>query len=159
MQTRREFFEAAGVAAFSAAAPLSGSDAPWFDRPMRWAQLNLTEDDPANMDIGFWLDYFKRIHAEGVCLTAGGVVAFYPSRIPLHHHSQWLPGHESFLADMIAGCRKLNMTVLLRTLPTRMCSRPTPTGLPWMQKETSAATGKSRRCGSPARLVLIISSS
>ena len=117
MQTRREFFEAAGVAAFSAAAPLSGSEAPRFDRPMRWAQLNLTEDDPANMDIGFWLDYFKRIHAEGVCLTAGGVVAFYPSRIPLHHHSQWLPGHESFLADMIAGCRKLNMAVLLRTDP------------------------------------------
>ena len=52
---------------------------------MRWAQLNLTEDDPANMDIGFWLDYFKRIHADAVCLTAGGVVAFYPTQLPLHH--------------------------------------------------------------------------
>lgn len=117
MQTRRHFFEVAGVGALSAAAPLPGSDAPWFDRPMRWAQLNLTEDDPANMDIGFWLDYFKRIHADGVCLTAGGVVAFYPTAIPLHHRSQWLPGHESFLADVVAGCRKLNMAVLLRTDP------------------------------------------
>jgi hypothetical protein len=84
---------------------------------MRWAQLNLTEDDPANMDLGFWLDYFKRIHADAVCLTAGGVVAFYPTQLPLHHRSQWLSGHESFLPDLIAGCRKLNMVVVLRTDP------------------------------------------
>jgi hypothetical protein len=118
MQTRRDFLEhSAMLTAFGAAAPLAGADAPWFDRPMRWAQLNLTEDDPANMDIAFWLDYFKRIHAGGVCLTAGGVVAFYPTRVPLHHRSQWLSGHESFLMDVISGCRKLGMAVLLRTDP------------------------------------------
>ena len=75
-----------GIAAalLADAAAAQPPDPGWFDRPMRWAQLNLTEDDPAKMDVGFWLDYFKRIHADGTCLTAGGVVAFYPTKIPLH---------------------------------------------------------------------------
>jgi hypothetical protein len=123
--TRRKFLRQSavlGAAAWlepsgpGAAAPLA-NDADWFDRPMRWAQLNLTEDDPANMDIGFWLDYFRRIHSDAVCLTAGGVVAFYPTKLPLHHRSQWLAGHESFLPDLIGGCRKQNMVVVLRTDP------------------------------------------
>ena len=48
----------------------------------------------------FGSDYFKRIHADGALLSAGGVVAFYPTDIPLHHRSDlagqfrytWLPG-------------------------------------------------------------------
>ena len=46
-------------------------DDPWFDRPMRWAQLTLVEDDPAHYDLGFWLDYFKRTHSDAACLSAG----------------------------------------------------------------------------------------
>src|SRR5260370_8142277 len=113
--TRRDFLQTA--LALGAARPLPAADAGWFDRPMRWAQLNLTEDDPANMDIGFWLDYFKRIHADAVCLTAGGVVAFYPTKLPLHHPSQWLSGHKSFRPDLIGGSRRLNMVVGLRPDP------------------------------------------
>ena len=28
----------------------------WFDRPMRWAQLTLVENDPVRYDVRFWLD-------------------------------------------------------------------------------------------------------
>lgn len=121
MKTRREFVEQSLAAALLAhpvaAAPPAGADSGWFDRPMRWAQLNLTEDDPEKMDVGFWLDYFKRIHADATCLTAGGVVSFYPTKIPLHHPSRWLAGHESFFHDLVEGCRKLNMVVVARTDP------------------------------------------
>ena len=47
---------------------------------MRWAQLVFVEDDPGNYDPQFWLDYFKRIHADGACLGAGGYMAFYPTK-------------------------------------------------------------------------------
>jgi hypothetical protein len=123
MITRREFVQGtaatvllstSGIAA--AAAPLQG-EGDWFDRPMRWAQINMTEDDPAKMDVPFWLDYFKRIHADAACLSAGGVVAFYPTDIQYHHRSQWLPGHESFLSDLIEGCRRQGMIVMARTDP------------------------------------------
>jgi hypothetical protein len=120
MNTRREFVGqsvAAALLSNSAVAAPPGAAEGWFDRPMRWAQLNLTEDDPAKMDIGFWLDYFKRIHADALCLTAGGVVAFYPTKIPLHRPSRWLAGHESFFPDLVAGCHKLNMVVVARTDP------------------------------------------
>jgi Hypothetical glycosyl hydrolase 6/Beta-galactosidase trimerisation domain len=123
MITRRDFLQtSAAVAAFSmtspgGAAPFSSIDAEWFDLPMRWAQLNLTEEDVAKMDRTYWLDYFRRIHADALCLSAGGVVAFYPTKIKYHHRSQWLAGHEDFWHVMLEGCRKQNMVVLGRTDP------------------------------------------
>src|SRR5580658_8964332 len=59
--------------------PIDSISAEWYDRPMRWAQLAFVEDDPGNYDLSFWLDYFKSIHADAACLSAGGVVAFYPT--------------------------------------------------------------------------------
>jgi len=55
---------------------------PWFDRPMRWAQLVLVENDPGRFDPDFWLDYFKRIHADATCLSAGGVVCVLSRKDP-----------------------------------------------------------------------------
>ncbi len=81
---------------------------------MRWAQLAFVEDDPGNYDLSFWLDYFKRIHADAACLSAGGVVAFYPTEIPLHYRSRWLGKMDTF-GDIVAGCRKLGMNVIART--------------------------------------------
>src|ERR1700749_2406485 len=51
--------------------------AGWYGRPMRWAQLSFVESDPGNYDLAFWLDFFKRIHADATILNAGGCVAFY----------------------------------------------------------------------------------
>ena len=42
------------------AADASAATAPapsWVDKPMRWAQLTLVEDDPGTFDLQFWLDY------------------------------------------------------------------------------------------------------
>jgi Hypothetical glycosyl hydrolase 6/Beta-galactosidase trimerisation domain len=91
-------------------------EAPWFDKAMRWAQLAFVENDPGNYDPDFWLAYFKRIHADGVLLSAGGIVAFYPTNIPLHHRSAWM-GNADPLGYLVKECRKLNMTVILRTDP------------------------------------------
>jgi hypothetical protein len=125
MITRRDFIQGTaattmlvGSTGFAAAASFQADgDGDWFDRPMRWAQINMAEDDPAKMDVPFWLDYFKRIHADAVCLSAGGVVAFYPTDVKYHHRSQFLPGHETFFADLVEGCRKQGMIVMARTDP------------------------------------------
>jgi hypothetical protein len=88
----------------------------WFDRPMRWAQLVFTEDDPRNYDKDFWLDYFHRTHSDAACLAGGGYVAFYPTRIPLHCRSRFLADRDP-LGELITGCRKLGMYVVARTDP------------------------------------------
>ncbi len=88
----------------------------WVDKPMRWAQLALVENDPGKFDLNFWLDYFRRTKSDGVCLSGGGCVAFYPTKIPFHHRSAWL-GDRDVLGETIAGCRKLGMAILVRTDP------------------------------------------
>ena len=88
----------------------------WTVGPMRWAQLAFVETDPADCDPAFWLDYFQRIHADGACLSAGGYVAYYHTRIPWHYRSQWL-GNGDLFGEMVNGCRDLGMAVLARTDP------------------------------------------
>jgi hypothetical protein len=119
MNNRREFLKAAGAAAVlgpAASAAPAGDTAPWFDKPMRWAQLTLVENDPGRYDARFWLDYFRRTHSDAACLSAGGCVAYYPTRVPLHYRSQWLGSSDPF-GELVEGCRKLGMVVVARTDP------------------------------------------
>jgi hypothetical protein len=88
----------------------------WFDRPMRWVQLTLVENDPGRFDPQFWLDYFRRLHADAATLSAGGIVAYYPTKVALHHRSAWLGDSDPF-GTLVAGCRKLGMHVVARTDP------------------------------------------
>lgn len=111
------FEEQSGATA--ALSPSAGNDsgvreAGWYERPMRWAQLSFVENDPGNYDLAFWLDYFKKIHADAALLNAGGCVAFYPTQIPLHYRSKWLGDRDTF-GDIANGCRKLGMNVVART--------------------------------------------
>ncbi|MBI4624113.1 MAG: hypothetical protein HY736_12970, partial [Verrucomicrobia bacterium] len=133
MQTgmsRREFLRASGVVSATVAlgkipgfelraaeSSVGAAPAPsWVDKPMRWAQLTLVEDDPGKFDPQFWLDYFKRTRSDAVCLSAGGCVAYYPTKVPYHHRSAWLGGRD-VLGELVAGCRKLGMVVIGRTDP------------------------------------------
>jgi hypothetical protein len=113
---RRDFLLSAALLPL-ASAPLAAAAPPsWVDRPMRWAQLTLAENDPGQYDPAFWLDYFRRTHSDAVCLSAGGCVAYYPTKIPLHYRSNWMGSADPFGA-LVAGCRKLNMAVVARTDP------------------------------------------
>ncbi len=128
--TRRNFLKASAMAGAAitlgpiAARPSGGAGDPgapapspsWTDRPMRWAQLTLVENDPGSFDPKFWLDYFARTHSDAVCLSAGGCVAYYPTNLPFHHRSAWL-GDQDVFGDLVAGCRRLGMVVVARTDP------------------------------------------
>jgi hypothetical protein len=131
MLSRRQFLGTTAVAGaalslregsfrtLGAAGPTNpnGAHSPdWIDRPMRWAQLTLVEDDPGKFNPQFWLDYFKRTRSDAVCLSAGGCVAYYPTQVPLHHRSAWLGNTDPF-GELVAGCRKLGMVVIARTDP------------------------------------------
>ncbi len=115
--TLRSVFAADAPAATAAASSTVVPPAPsWIDKPMRWAQLTLVEDDPGKFDLPFWIDYFARTKSDAVCLSGGGCVAYYPTQIPFHHRSAWL-GDRDVLGDLISGCRKLGMVVIVRTDP------------------------------------------
>ena len=109
-----------GPAALATTSYLPNSVAPeatfWLDGPMRWAQLAFVERDPGHYDPDFWLNYFKKIHADGALLSAGGIVAFYPTKIPLHHRSDFM-GNSDTLGYLVEGCKKQGMKIMLRTDP------------------------------------------
>mgnify|MGYP003543998766 FL=1 len=132
--SRRGFLQATGAGAFATLgappslpttqsasqnpAPAEAGElmAGWFDRPMRWVQLTLVENDPGRFDPQFWLDYFRRLHADAATLSAGGIVAYYPTQVPLHHRSAWLGQSDPF-GTLLSGCRALGMRVVARTDP------------------------------------------
>ena len=128
--TRRTFIKASAAAGAAAAlgriapgaaraADLTALGPPppsWADKPMRWAQLTLVENDPGTFSPEFWLDYFRRTHSDAACLSAGGCVAYYPTQVPFHHRSAWL-GDRDVFGGLVDGCRKLGMTVVARTDP------------------------------------------
>jgi hypothetical protein len=121
------------------------ADAPpapsWIDKPMRWAQLTLVEDDPGKFDIQFWLDYFQRSRSDAVCLSAGGCVAYYPTNVKFHHRSAWL-GDRDVFGDLVAGCRKLGMVVIARTDPHATYDDVQKAHSDWIAVD---ATGQPRR--------------
>ena len=127
--SRRDFLQVTTAAsAFASLAPPAvhhdtqpGVQSPtegtgWFDKPMRWVQLTLVENDPGKFDAQFWLDYFRRLHADAATLSAGGIVAYYPTTVPLHHRSAWLGSSDPFGA-LVSGCRSMGMRVVARTDP------------------------------------------
>ena len=120
---RRNFIKTTGIGstfALAGSSTIANSLVPdndtWYNRPMRWAQLTLVENDPGKFDPDFWLSYFKRIHADAACLSAGGIVAYYPTDVPLHHRSDWLGSTDPF-GYLVKGCRKMDMSVMARTDP------------------------------------------
>lgn len=109
--TRREF---AATPLFAAWQSTPGSR---LAQPMRWLQLAFVEDDPGRYDIRFWLDYIRRICAEGVCLSAGGCVAFYPTRIPLQYKSRFMRDGQDPFGELAAECRRMGLAILARVDP------------------------------------------
>lgn len=71
-------------------------DVPWYRRLTRWGQTNITEIDPAKYDISWWRNYWKSTNIQGIIVNSGGIVAYYPSKVPLHRQAQYLGGLDLF---------------------------------------------------------------
>jgi hypothetical protein len=89
----------------------------WFEKPMRWAQLTLTDDDPGTFDPDLWLKYFKDIKAQGAVISTGGYIAYHPSKIPLQYVSPKVSDANDIFGYLVEGCRKMDMSVIVRTDP------------------------------------------
>ncbi len=88
----------------------------WYKSATRWTQLTLAEDDPIRFDPAFWIDVFKRTRSNATCLSAGGYIAYYPSKVPLHYVSKHIGDTDPF-GTLVDGARKLGMHVMARVDP------------------------------------------
>ncbi len=88
----------------------------WYQSATRWTQLTLVEDDPQSFDIDFWFRVFDETKSNATCLSAGGYVAYYPSKLALQHVSRYIGTSDPF-GDLVAGARARNMHVVARIDP------------------------------------------
>jgi hypothetical protein len=86
---------------------------PWYRRTYRWGQTNLTEIDPIRYDDGWWRNYWRRTRVQGVIVNAGGIVAYYPSKYPLHHRALYL-GEGDLYGEIVAAAREEGLVVVAR---------------------------------------------
>ncbi len=88
----------------------------WYRTATRWTQLTLAEDDPVKFDPAAWIDIFRRTRSNATCLSAGGYVAYYPSKVPLHYVSKFIGDGDPF-GELVEGARDLGMHVMARVDP------------------------------------------
>jgi hypothetical protein len=86
---------------------------PWYRRTCRWGQTNLTEVDPIRYDAAWWRAHWTRTRVQGVIVNAGGIVAYYPSRHPLHYRAEYL-GERDLYGEIVAVAREDGLAVLAR---------------------------------------------
>jgi len=106
---RREFLGATAAAAVAPPAELL----PWYRRAYRWGQTNITEKDPDRYDIDWWRRFWKRTETQAVIINAGGIVAYYPSKFPLHHRAEFLNGRDLF-GELTEAAHKDGLWVMAR---------------------------------------------
>jgi len=66
-----------------------------YRRITRWGQTNITEKDPPIYDIG-WCATIEENGHTGVIINAGGIIAYYPTKIPFHYQAEYLQGRDLF---------------------------------------------------------------
>ena len=86
---------------------------PWYRRAYLWGQTNITEKDPPQYDIAWWREQWKRTRLDAVIINAGGIVAYYPSRFPLHHRAEFLGGRDLF-GELTAAAHEDGLFVMAR---------------------------------------------
>lgn len=148
--SRRDMLLTAGAGVAALASGLAAPDARaappvtkpgWELEPMRWSQVAFTDDDPQRFDPQFWYDHWKRARIEGVCLSAGGVTAYYPTKIPFHTRPPAL-GNTDPLGEMIKAARSLDIKVLARVDPHAISADAFAVHPDWVAR---AADGSPRR--------------
>ena len=96
-------------------APVTAS-VPWQQKIRRVAQSNMTEHDPAVMDIDEWADYWHGTGAEIIFVSVTGILAFYPSKVKFHRHGKFL-NNRDFFGECVAAAKKRKMRVVARMSP------------------------------------------
>jgi len=106
-------FAQASAADIAPASVANSSSQPWYTRATRWMQTNIAELDITRYDIPWWREQWARTKTQGIVVNAGGIVAFYPTKIPFHPKAQFL-GDGDLFGDLLTAARADGIAVFAR---------------------------------------------
>lgn len=94
---------------------MSNEVSEWWRHPFRVLQTNLREID-AGLDEARTLGTIVDLGANAWLLNTGGIVSFYPSRLPFQHPSPWLASRPSgdLIGDAIAAAHEKGVVLISR---------------------------------------------
>jgi len=122
-ETRRDFLKTTAAAAavlagarlahFASGAPANGERAPWYRRAIRWGQTNINELDPTRYDVAWWREQWRRTRIQGIVVNAGGIVAYYPTKVPMHRRAKFL-GERDLFGELSRAAHDEGLAVFAR---------------------------------------------
>ena len=116
--TRREFMAASAASVVVTQAGMSAAQGseqgkPWYATMRRCGQLNLNERDPLTLDVDTWMDYWASLKVNAILINGGGIVAFYHTKVPYQHRSEFL-GTRDLFGELAAAARKREIRIVAR---------------------------------------------
>ena len=112
---RREFI-VVPAAAIAGSLLAADTEVPWQRKIRRLGQLNMTEHDPAVLNVEQWADYWASLKVDAVLVSVTGILAFYQTKVPFHRKGKFL-GERDFFGDCCAAAKKRGLRVIARMSP------------------------------------------
>jgi hypothetical protein len=120
---RRAFLQNAAATAFAVTLPApalfaepgtpDGQPGWWMTEPIRWLQTNLRETNAALNPTDFIADV-ARFNANVLMMSAGGITALYPSKVPYHYVSPYMPNGQDTFGEVLSQAHADKIRVVSR---------------------------------------------
>ncbi|MEO7145971.1 MAG: alpha-amylase family protein [Bryobacteraceae bacterium] len=122
---------AAGVSLLAAGAPV-----PWHQRIRRVGQINMTEHDPAVMNVEEWANYWAGLKVDAVLVSVTGILAFYPTKVPYFRRAKYL-GDRDFFGECCAAAKSRGIRVIARMSPDLQWEESLKPHPEWFQRDSA----------------------
>jgi len=113
----------------------AASDIPWQRKIRRVGQLNMTEHDPATMNVEEWADYWTSLKVDAVLVSVTGILAFYQTKVPFHRKGKYL-GDRDFFGDCCSAAKKRGLHVIARMSPDLNWADAVAAHPEWFQQDS-----------------------
>ena len=111
--SRRHFLASASALPLLATTPSIIRTRPWYQKMRRCGEVNFDETDPGRLDIAECVEYWSSLKVDALLVNAGGMAAFYPTKIPGHHRSESL-GEGDLFGDFAKAAKERGIRVVAR---------------------------------------------
>ncbi len=148
--TRREFIAVSAASvivtqAGKSSAQGAGPGKPWYATMRRCGQLNLNERDPLTLDVEAWMDYWASLKVNAILINGGGIVAFYPTKVPYQHRSEFL-GTRDLFGELAAAARKRGIRVVARMDPNYAYQEALEAHPEWFERNRDGSVRRQPEC-------------
>ncbi|MEP7372706.1 MAG: alpha-amylase family protein [Chitinophagaceae bacterium] len=93
--------------------PLRNDTIPWWKaNNLRLIQVNLPAYEATTLDPDSLVKDLLDHSANTLIINAGGIMAFYPTKLPFHYINPWMK--KNMLGDVVSKCHANNIRVIVR---------------------------------------------